>query len=138
MAPVAVDPLAEPRQLGAVDEGPPAALGRALSDVELDRVGAAVEHGVALGRARQDAGETRGIGGIEEVGEAKRTNLIRDGRRVFALDGERPGAQLPSATTSVISAEQPFGAYRTRRLCTDTARIPRDGPVSSRRNSSSV
>ena len=87
------DPLAQPRQLGSVDEGAPAIV-RALGDMELDGVGAAVEHGVALGCARQDAGETRGVGGIEVVGEAKRANLVRHGPRVFALDGKRPGGQL--------------------------------------------
>ena len=52
-APVSSQALAEPRDLGAVDDRAPGAVGAALADVELDRVRADVDHRVAR-RAEAD------------------------------------------------------------------------------------
>ena len=88
-----LDPLAEARQLGAVDERAPAIVRVRSATWNLMELVPQSMHGVALRGARQDARKARRIGGIEVVGEAEASEPHPPTAvRVLALDGERPGA----------------------------------------------
>ena len=83
-------PLAEARELGPVDQHPPAAFRRSLGDVELDGVRTAVDDGVALGYAVDDARKAHRIRGVHVVRQPERADDADDGIRILGLDGERP------------------------------------------------
>ena len=111
-----LDPLAQPGHLGAVGDRGPGSVGLALADVELDRVGPHVDHGLATHRrpaSRADRpmslfqpARIAGVGkGVEPHGADGGDDL----GRVRILDGDRWSAlSFHSAITSVSSATQPW------------------------------
>ena len=101
-----VDPLAEARHLGTVDDRVEPAVGAELGDVELDRVRPDVDHRVALGPAVEERREAARVVRVDVALEPDRPNRLDDRRRVLGLDGDGPDRR-PSATTSETSDEQP-------------------------------
>ena len=85
------EPLAEARQLRAVDDGAPAPREVALADVELDRIGAGVDDRVAF-RLVVDQGRQRaGIAGVRVAAQAEFPHGPDDPLRILGLDGDGAG-----------------------------------------------
>jgi hypothetical protein len=82
--------LAEPCQLGAVDDGPPAPAGVALADVELDRVGPDVDDREASWSGVGEGGKAPRIAGVGLAVQAKAADGGHDGGRVLGLDRGGP------------------------------------------------
>ena len=86
-----VETLAEPRDLGAVDDRAPRAVRGPLADVELDRVRADVDHRVApRARSRASALSPRAKLTFGRRGEPELAHGRDHAVGVFGLDGDRP------------------------------------------------
>ena len=85
------EPLAEARQLRAVDDGAPASFEVTLADVELDRIGAGVDDGVAFRLIVDQGRQAAGIAGVRVAAEAELPDGTDDPCRILGLDGDRAG-----------------------------------------------
>ena len=85
------EPLAEARQLCAVDDGAPASFEVTLADVELDRIGAGVDDGVALRFIVDQGRQGAGIAGVRVAAQAKFPDGTDDPSRILRLDGDGAG-----------------------------------------------
>ena len=83
-----VEPLAEPRHLGPVDDRPPLAVLAPLADHELDRVGADVDHGEAA--EREELLQALRDADVRPEVEPELAHRRGHERRILGLDGDRP------------------------------------------------
>ena len=133
--PVCSQPVAEPSDLGAVDDRPPATVGAPLADVELHRVGADVDDRVPLARRTGPATSARARSS-RSVATPARARAPPRSRAPGPPTRSRSSASIAVAVrTSVSSAMQPPIVYRCRRLCTSTASRSGCGPTTSSRSS---
>ena len=117
-----LEPVAESGRLGAVDDRAPVAVGAAFADVELHRVRADVDDGVPL-RAEPDQGlEPAREAHVRPRGQPAplRSVAITSAGSSDSIAKVRVAAC--AVRTSVSSARQSSIVYRSRRLCTSTAR----------------
>ena len=101
-----LEALAEPRELGPVDDRPPLAVGAPLAEMELDRVRADVDDGVAPSAERVQRLEPARQIHVATRAEAELTHGLDHQCRVLRLDRDRADRSA-SVRTSVSSAMQP-------------------------------
>ena len=85
-----LEPLAQPGDLGAVDDRGPRAVRRALADVELDRVRADVDRREPLGRGVHDPSEGLRIARVRPAAQADVAHRRDHGGGVLGFDRDRP------------------------------------------------
>ena len=83
--------LAEPGDLGPIDDGPPGAVSGTLAHVELDGVGAGVDHRIARRRPGEQPGQALAVRRVDVVRQAHPPDRLDDRGGVGGLDGDRPG-----------------------------------------------
>ena len=118
--------LAEARDLRAVDERAPSAARSRFGDDELDRVGAGVDHRVALTCAVDQRRQPAGVAGIDPIAQAEAAHRGDHRRCILGLHRQRARGpagglhlgQLGSATANDV-AHAPLvhrhGAHRSAR-----------------------
>ena len=114
-----VEPLAQPRDLGPVDDGSPGAVRGALADVELHRVRSDIDHRVA----RRDAVEQR-----DQARRVARVQVVRRGRATRRPPRPRPhpSTRPRSSRRSGRPRRAPTARPCSRRPCTGPALVDRN------------